>query len=368
MKRALLVAFACLFALVLLPAAQAESKAIPADAAYLIEANSGRVLTAQNADARLPMASTTKIMTALLAVESGRLDETVKVDCAAVGTEGSSMYLSEGETMPLIDLVYGLMLTSGNDAAVAIACALSGDVLHFVERMNTRAKELGLSNTQFRNPNGLPDPEHYTSAKDLCTLAAFAMRNETFAEIVRTQYHRTEGSILHTLKNKNKLLWEYEGGVGVKTGYTKAAGKCLVFAAERGGMLLVGVVLNCPTMWNTAKSMLDAGFARYKAKRFLDESAVFSLPVQNGVKKALSAAPISGILYPTEIEGSETFTVETELVSNLIAPIYAGTQVGTATLCRNGEPVLSVPITATETVSEAGFSYFFKKAVLDFVS
>ena len=364
MKRALTL-LVCLALLAIPTAAQAES--VPAEAAILVEAHSGRVLIEQNADTRLEMASTTKIMTALLAVESGRLDETVTVPRAAVGTEGSSMYLKEGETLRLSDLIYGLMLTSGNDAAVAIACILDGDTARFVERMNRKAAELGLSDTQFKNPNGLHDPGHYTSARDLAALAAAAMRNETFSMIVRTQYHRTEGSNPRTLKNKNRLLWEYEGGVGIKTGYTKAAGKCLVFAAERGNMLLIGVVLNCPTMWNTAKAMLDKGFSAYRARLFLDERTVFSLPLQNGVKKTLSAAPISAILYPTETDGNETFEVRTAFSTDLTAPIYIGTAVGTATLYRNDEAVLTVPIAAAETVRKTGFSYFFRKAALDFV-
>ena len=231
--------------------------------------------------------------------------------------------------------------------------------------MNARANELGLIDTHFANPNGLHDPAHYTSARDLCTLAAAAMRNETFAEIVRTRYHETAGAG-RTLKNKNRLLWEYEGGVGVKTGYTKAAGKCLVFAAERGGMLLIGAVLNCPTMWNTAKAMLDSGFSAYRAKLFLTETTVFSLPVQNGAKKALSAAPIRSILYPTKIDGDETYSVRTALRYDLKAPVCAGTAVGAATLYRNGEAVLSVPVTASETVLEAGFSYYLQKAVTDY--
>ena len=362
-------AFPVLLAALLLAAVPitAQADAVPAEAAYLIEANSGRVLIEQNANARLPMASTTKIMTALLAIESGRLSETVRVPRQAAGTEGSSMYLKEGETIPLLDLVYGLMLTSGNDAAVTIACALDGDVPTFAARMNARAAELGLSDTHFVNPNGLNDPDHYTSAHDLCLLAAEAMRNDTFAEIVRTTYHATEGSVGHKLKNKNRLLWEYEGGVGVKTGYTRAAGKCLVFAAERGGMLLIGTVLNCPNMWNTAKSMLDAGFSAYRAKLFLSETTVFSVSVANGVKKTLYAAPIRSILYPTEIDGSETFAVRTEFETDLKAPVYAGTAVGTATLLRGGEAVLSVPIAACETVLPVGFSYYFRKAVGDFV-
>ena len=198
-------------ALLLLPK-PARADAIPAQAAYLLEANSGRVIAAQNENARLPMASTTKIMTALLAIESGRMNETVTVPQEAVGTEGSSMYLKAGEKLPLRDLVYGLMLRSGNDAAVAIACALDGGIDAFVERMNARAADLGLLDTHFTNPNGLHDPSHYTSARDLCLLAAAALENPVFAEIVRTRYRETGGDTPRTLKNKNRLLWEYEGG------------------------------------------------------------------------------------------------------------------------------------------------------------
>ena len=338
----------------------------PAEAAYLIEANSGRVLYAKNENARLPMASTTKIMTALLAVESGRLDETVTVSEEAAGTEGSSMYLKAGEKLPLIDLVYGLMLVSGNDAAVAIACFLDGDTGSFAAHMNARAKELGLSDTHFVTPNGLHDPNHYTSAKDLALLGAATLENPALAAIAKTQYRKTEGTNPHTLKNKNRLLWEYEGGIGLKTGYTKAAGKCLVFAAERGGMKLCGAILNCPTMWVTAKSMLDAGFRLYRVKRFLDTDAVFLLPVANGVKKSLCAAPIRGILYPTEIGADETFTVETAFDGALAAPVRAGDTVGSVSLLLNGTVVKEVPIVACESVETAGFPYYFRRTVLSF--
>ncbi len=356
-----------LCAVLLLPhTAKAEQTDVPAQAAYLIEANSGRVLYAKNEDARLPMASTTKIMTALLAVESGRLRETVTVPDEAAGTEGSSMYLKAGEKLPLEDLVYGLMLTSGNDAAVAIACFLDGSTRAFADHMNARAKEMGLNDTHFVTPNGLHDPDHYTTAKDLALLGAAALENPFFAKIVRTQYRKTEGTNPHTLKNKNRLLWEYEGGIGIKTGYTIAAGKCLVFAAERGELKLVGVVLNCPTMWNTAKSMLDAGFRDYRIRIFLSRDTVFALPVKNGVKKTLSAAPIADILYPTEIDGNETYSAETSF-DTLTAPIRAGQQVGTAALVRDGTVVKTVPIVACETVDAVDFTYYLKKAVLSFL-
>lgn len=363
--RRLLAVLLC--AVLLLPnIAKAEQEDVPAQAAYLIEANSGRVLYAKNETARLPMASTTKIMTALLAVESGRLTETVTVPQEAIGTEGSSMYLRAGEQISLSDLVYGLMLTSGNDAAVAIAYFLDGGTEAFANHMNARARALGLCDTHFVTPNGLHDTDHYTTAKDLALLGAAALENPFFAEIVRTQYRRTEGTNPHTLKNKNRLLWEYEGGVGVKTGYTKAAGKCLVFAAERGEMKLVGAILNCPTMWNTAKSMLDAGFLDYRVKMFLTRGAVFSVPVENGVKKGLSATPIADILYPTQTDGSETYSVETAFDA-LTAPIRAGQQVGTASLLRNGEIVRTVPVVACETVDAVGFAYYLKKAVRSFL-
>ncbi|MBR4906493.1 MAG: D-alanyl-D-alanine carboxypeptidase [Clostridia bacterium] len=363
--RRLLAVLLC--ALLLLPhMTKAEQTDVPAQAAYLIEANSGRVLYAKNETARLPMASTTKIMTALLAVESGRLTEKVTVVQEAVGTEGSSMYLKAGEKISLEDLVYGLMLTSGNDAAVAIACFLDGSTSAFADHMNARAKTLGLSDTHFVTPNGLHDPDHYTTARDLALLGAAALENPFFAEIVRTQYRRTEGTNPHTLKNKNRLLWEYEGGIGVKTGYTKAAGKCLVFAAERGEMKLVGAVLNCPTMWNTAKSMLDAGFRDYRIRTFLTRDTVFTLPVKNGAKKGLSAAPIADILYPTQTDGSEAYSVETAF-DTLAAPVRAGQQVGSVSLLLNGEIVKTVPVVACETVDEVGFAYYLKKAVLSFL-
>ena len=368
MKRILAAA---LCAVLLLPGfARAETKTgtdVPAEAAYLIEANSGRVLYAKNENAHLPMASTTKIMTALLAIESGRMQETVTVPDEAIGTEGSSMNLKTGETLRFEDLVYGLMLTSGNDAAVAIAVLLAGSTAAFADRMNERAAKMGLFDTHFVTPNGLHDPNHYTSARDLALLGAAALSDPAFREIVSTQYRKTEGSNQHTLKNKNKLLWEYEGGIGVKTGYTKKAGKCLVFAAERGGMMLVGAILNCPTMWSTAKSMLDAGFREYRTKQFLSADTVFSLPVENGVKKTLSAAPIRGILYPTEVDGDERFSLETSFEQGIRAPVMKGQTLGTATLLRNGEAVASAPIAAAETVDAVDFGFFFRKAVLAFV-
>ena len=211
-----------------------DTEEISAGGVMLMDACTHKVLYAKNAHEKLPMASTTKIMTAILAIETGKLDALVTVPKEAYGVEGSSMYLRLGEKISLRDLVYGLMLVSGNDAAVAIAINVGGSIAGFAALMNEKAKALGAQNTHFVTPNGLHDAEHYTTAYDLALIASYAMQNETFREIVGTTYYRTvTGEITRTVKNKNKILWEYEGGNGVKTGYTMAAGKCLVFSAER---------------------------------------------------------------------------------------------------------------------------------------
>lgn len=359
--RQLSLLLSLLLASFVLPAA-AEERLVAAEGAVLMEANSERVLYEQDAAVRLPMASTTKVMTAILAIESRQPNLLVTVADEAIGTEGSSMYLKKGEKIRLIDLVYGLMLTSGNDAAVAIACAVAGDVPSFVSMMNRKAQELGLSDTHFVTVNGLHDDQHFTTAKDLARLAAYALRDPDFCTVVSTQYHTTEGgTVRHTLKNKNKLLWNYEGATGVKTGYTMKAGKCLVFSAERDGMQLVGVVLNCPAMWDAAVKLLDHGFGLYSLQPLYDASRPLSIPVANGTKKALCIAPKLGILYPLRKDGSETVTLERSLPESAAAPIEAGDRIGTLQVCINGSTVASVPLIAAETVPKPDFLYYFRQ-------
>ena len=207
---------------------------ISAKSACVISADTGEIIYAENEKEKLSMASTTKIMTALLAIESGRLDETVTVSANAQAQEGSSIYLRTGERIILKDLVYGLMLNSGNDAAVAIAEHMSGSEDKFAELMTKRAKELGAVNTSFKNPNGLDEQGHYTTAYDLALIAAYAMKNEEFKKTVSTKSATAtleDGEILY-FSNHNKLLKMYDGAVGVKTGFTKASGRCLVSAAS----------------------------------------------------------------------------------------------------------------------------------------
>lgn len=236
------------------------SGALSARSAVVMDADTGEVLFSYNADERLPMASTTKIMTALVALGEGNLDRTYTVKAEYAQVEGSSMYLQEGETLTLRDTLYGLMLSSGNDAAVAIAGECGGYDA-FIQKMNDKASELGLTDTHFANPNGLPADDHYTTAHELAIITAAALRDPVFRQIVSTQSY-TVGA--RTLTNHNRLLSSYEGAIGVKTGYTRAAGRCLVSAAERNGRTLIAVTLNDADDWNDHAALLDEGFAQYE--------------------------------------------------------------------------------------------------------
>ena len=228
-----------------------------------MELTSGKVFHSKNENRRLPMASTTKIMTALIVSEECDLSEVITVPAQAVGVEGSSIYLKKDETLSVKDLLYGLMLRSGNDAACALAIHHSGSVDKFVERMNERAEEIGAKNTHFKNPSGLPDDEHYTTAKDLCNIARCAMSNKIFSEVVSTRNY--SGDFRH-FANKNKLLGTLEGANGVKTGYTEKAGRCLVSSAKRDNMDVVCVVLNCYDMFERSKRNIENCFDNYTNK------------------------------------------------------------------------------------------------------
>lgn len=234
-----------------------------AQAEIAMDLKTGTVLTASGADAKLPMASTTKIMTAIIVIEDCNLDEIVTVPDEAVGVEGSSIYLKYKEELDIRDLLYGLMLRSGNDSATALAIIHSGSVENFVNTMNERATKMGANNTHFCNPSGLPDNDHYTTAEDLCKIARYAMQNDTFKQIVSTKSYTGN---YRSFVNKNKMLDSFEGANGIKTGYTVNAGRCLVSSAERGGMDVICVVLNCPDMYERSSQILNSCFENYELK------------------------------------------------------------------------------------------------------
>ncbi|WP_127530799.1 D-alanyl-D-alanine carboxypeptidase family protein [Paenibacillus kobensis] len=237
-----------------------------AKGAALIDVASGRILYTKNGDEPMRIASLTKIMTAIVAIEQGDLNSKVKVSVRAAGKEGSSIYLRAGEEMKLEDMLYGLMLRSGNDAATAIAEHVGGTIEGFVKLMNEKAEWIGLTNTQFMNPSGLDQDGHYSTANDLAKLTAYALHNPTFAQIVKTRVKKAPNPNDpwdYEWTNKNKMLALYEGADGVKTGYTKTALRCLVSSATRGGQQLAAVTINDRDDWSDHRSMLDWGFKHY---------------------------------------------------------------------------------------------------------
>ncbi len=255
----------------------AHAQTVSAQAAVVMERTSHRILFGKNADMHLPMASTTKIVTALTVLNHANIDQVVCIPSQAVGVEGSSVYLREGEHLTVKELLLGLMLRSGNDCAVALALHVGGSVEAFAEMMNQTARKAGCTDTNFVNPHGLPAENHYTSAADLALLTCVALDNPVFREIVSTKTAKISNEGVQydrILVNKNKLLNTYLGADGVKTGYTKAAGRCFVGSATRQGMQVVVVVLNCGPMFEETAQLLDDAFARYRLQTAVPQNKV----------------------------------------------------------------------------------------------
>jgi D-alanyl-D-alanine carboxypeptidase (penicillin-binding protein 5/6) len=312
----------------------------------LLDGETGRVLYQKEGDTPRPMASTTKIMTAVVALENGCLEEKVTITQESVGVEGSSLYLKEGEQLTLEELLYGMLLESGNDAAVAIALHIGGSVEEFVGMMNQKAKELGLKQTHFENPNGLTAEGHQTTPIELGKLTSYALQNETFAQIVSTKEKTISGGDdgQRYLTNSNKMLRNYEGAVGVKTGFTKVAGRCLVSAAEREGVQLVCVTLNDGDDWKDHTQLLDWGFSQLK-KQELSPEKERTLPVAG-------AGDVTVRLPKVELTLSEEDQVEmvTELPRFCYGPIEEGQVLGQIWILVNGEETEALPITAQHGV------------------
>lgn len=336
-----------------------------AKAYALLEASTGRILAAENSDEKLPMASTTKIMTCLLALENCDLNEMVTVEKEAVGLEGTSMYLREGETLTVSDLVYGLMLSSGNDAAAMLAIHMAGSLEEFAKMMNARAKEIGATNTNFVTPNGLPDENHYTTAYDLALIASEAMQNPLFREVVATRQKdlpADEDSPARYLRSKNRMLTEYEGGNGIKTGYTKKAGKCLVAGAERDGMQLVSVVLNDYDMWKDSKALMDYGFQEYKLYQMGRRGENYgTIPVLGGVQPEVSVALTADIYLPLTEKEVTMVEKKVNLVEGLEAPVAAGKSVGKVEYWLDGVKFAEAEIKTSSSVLENSYAFNLRR-------
>ncbi len=323
----------------------------PSSGEAVIEVESGRMLYAKDERVRLPMASTTKIMTALLVIEECRLDDVVSVPAQAVGVEGSSIYLQEGEKLTVRDFLYALMLRSGNDCAVALALHHSGSVEAFCSCMNERAKQLGATDTHFCNPHGLPAEEHFTTARDLAVIASFALKNPVFSQIVSSHSYTIQDGgcgYVRVLQNKNKMLYQYDGADGVKTGYTKQAGRCLVSSATREGMRVVCAVLNSPDMYNRSAELLDNGFCNYKLQKLFDKNK-YIVELNTDVRgKTVKCKCEKDFVYPLREEELSQVRVEEELPDRLTLPVEEGEAAGNLKIYLKNQLIFSQKIVSIE--------------------
>ncbi len=323
-----------------------KATAVTAQRAIMMDAQTGRVLYEKNADERGLIASTTKIMTALIVCEQCNVLDRMMIPKEAVGIEGSSMYLREGEVLTIQELLYGLMLRSGNDAAVALAIYCGGTVEGFAELMNDKARQLGLTGTHFENPNGLDSPGHYSTARDLAVLAAYAMKNPVFYQTVSTKTVTVGNRVL---RNHNKLLWRVDGADGVKTGFTKAAGRILVSSATRQGRRLICVTMDDPNDWLNHQKLLDEGFSGFQVEQIVKKGDFLgTVNVLSGEKenvRVLAAEDFSYALRPEE---------EPEIVlpgpGFVYAPVEEGQSAGYAYLCLDGKAVGKIETVYEEKV------------------
>lgn len=326
-----------------------ESVSVSASSAVLMVAETNEVIWAKNENQRRGIASTTKIMTALLTLECGTPQREIVATEQMVNVEGTSMGLLSGDKVTYHDLVYGMLLASGNDAANCAAISIGGSVEKFAELMNKRAKQIGMSNTNFVTPSGLDDENHYSTAYDMALLACCALRNNSFLEACSAQQAKLcYGNEPYTryISNHNRLLKSYDGCIGVKTGFTKKSGRCLVSAARREGITLVCVTLNAPNDWNDHKKLLDYGFANVKTETI--EAELPLLRIIGGSKEAVTLKLSENLNYNCF---NQTLTPRIVLRRQEFAPLNSGDVVGEIQLLSKGKCVKNVPILCAESVT-----------------
>ena len=338
---------------------------VTATSAIVIEASTGHVIYSRNADQRMFPASTTKMMTLIMALESGRLDELVTIGSNADGVKGSTLWLNFGEHIPMRELLYGMMLVSANDAAIAIAEHLDGSVLDFTAHMTKRAKELGATGTQFTNPNGLHADNHYTTAHDLALLAAYGFKLSEFEEIITAQeksYYWIH-DFPKIIRNENQMLLLYNGANGVKTGYTDEAGRCLISAAKRDGIQIIAVVLDSEYMWTDSIQLLDYGFQNVKFEKLVKAGEVVkNLPVMSGRKKSVQVKTTGEIVMPI-FGNDEPYEVVYDLPKILNAPVSDGQKVGKVRIMYGDKEAAAVDIIATADIEQKSFFRWFAEKI-----
>lgn len=356
-----------LFLICALLAGTASAKAeetnfsIDARAYLLMDEITGRILIEKNSEISLPMASTTKIMTAIVALENGDLSSQVKVSPKAASMGGSSFHLVAGETMSLESMLYGLLLCSGNDAAVAIAEHIGGDVDTFVEMMNRKAREIGALNTSYKNPHGLDEDGHYTIARDLALIAKYAFSIPKFREIVGTKEKIiNEGKFTRHIYNTNRLLRISENVDGIKTGYTGKAGRCLVATAQKNGFRLISVVLGARDHFSTSLKLLNYGFDNYELKQLVTEGNVYAaVPVKDGVAKKAVVVAEKDIALP--LREKEKVQIKISVPPFTEAPVYKGQVLGEIQIFIDSTYVCSAPLVSIQDIRKKSlFDNFYK--------
>ena len=349
MKRIVSLILSVLFLLFFAPQPAAASPAVSAESFCLLDAHTGESLYSHAENKPLPMASTTKIMTALVVLENADVYQKVEIPPAAIGAEGSSMYLFPGEKLTVLDLLYGLLLESANDAANALALLCAGAIPAFAQKMNERAQSIGMLNSNFVNPSGLPVEGHLSSARDLALLLAEAMKNELFCLITSEKEKRIEykPGAYQTLINHNRLLRSYPYCTGGKTGYTLAAGRCLVTAAEKDGKRLIAATLNDPADWADHKALFEYGFSLFEKKEILPGDFVRAVPVAGGAgNAALFSNPEAVSFF---VKTGEEYSIEILSPPFLYAPIFKG-EILFASVRQGGRELRRFSLTAQNEV------------------
>lgn len=343
---------------------------VSAKACIMIEAVTGNVIYEKNSHDRLPMASTTKIMTTILSLESGDLDTQFTVDSNAIKVEGSSMGLLEGDIVTKRALCYGMMLPSGNDSANATAIKLGGSFENFAKMMNDKAIQIGMNDTLFVTPSGLDEGGHCSTAYDMALLTRYALKNPDFREICGTytaQVNFGNPPYDRWLKNSNKLLNMYDGVIGVKTGFTDDAGRCLVSACERDGVTLIVVTLNAPNDWNDHMSLYDYGFSQVSMQSPINEN--FEVNLVGASKDTLSLERSAEVLLPNVVGCSADYKTKVYLNEFEYAPISKGETLGRVEYLLDGEVVSTCSLVSSEEVLEVkkDVKLSFKEKILKFI-
>lgn len=342
------------------------------EAAVVIDSRNGQVLFEKNPHQKVFPASTTKTLTAIIALESGRLGDMVTIPDDACNVEGSAIGLQKGEKISLEDLLYALLLNSGNDSAVAIANYVGGSVDGFVQLMNKKAAELGAVNTNFNNPNGLPDPNHYSTAYDMALISRYAMQNPVFRKIVSTKIktiHRDDPNAQSFLENHNRLLWQYDGAIGIKTGYTEQARQCLISAAARQGRELIAVVMKSEgsNLWTDSKKLLDYGFGEFNSVSLTEAGKfVTDAPVRFGVSKAVPVQTGSSLTYNFLRSNQDEVRQQVVLKENIKAPVRAGEKLGEVVFLSRDLELGRVDLVAQQEVKRSVSSQWWPWLLLAF--